>query len=1417
MDGPPLDIAVVGMAALFPGAPDLETYWRNIRSGFDAITDVPPGRWDPAFYDPASQAVDRLYCKRGGFVDAYATFDALGFGVMPVAVRGTEPDQLLTLQVSTRAIADAGYDSRPFARQRAGFILGRGGYASAARTRLEQFVRTAEQLVVCLRALVPSLSEEEIARVKRDFQAQVATSGADTAIGVVPNLAASRVANRLDLGGPTFTVDAACASSLVAIDQACRELASRRCDLMLAGGVHLCHDESFWSGFCQLGAMSHNQQIRPFDRKADGLLVGEGIGVVVLKRLADAQRDDDRIYAVIRGMGVASDGHGTSLAAPRVEGQVLALERAWAEAGIDPRTVGLIEAHGTATRAGDDAEIASLRRFFGESSATADVGLGSVKSMIGHAMPAAGAAGFIKAVLAVHHGVLPPTLHCEEPMEALQGSRFRIVTREEPWDGRGPRRAGVNAFGFGGINAHAVVEEYRTSKPRAATGLPAPREANPTIAVYYAPTADALLADLRSGSKRASREGAARLAVIDPTPARLERARTVVEKGRPWRGREGIYFTPRGLLSDGGRVAVLFPGVDASFVPRVDDVCARFGHPLPACTVATTIEETGLGIIGVNRLLYRILTQLGVRADFLAGHSIGEWSGMVASGMVPEDAAEALLERAKGGTLEVPGVFFAAAGCGVDAARAAMQGLTDIDISHDNCPHQILLCGRSESVDIALERLREGGVICHKLSFQSGFHSPLFASFVRPHAEAFAAISLQTPTTPLWSATACTEFPRDPDEIRALAIDHLVKPVRFRELILALYEQGARVFVQAGTGSVVNFVEDTLRGRPHLAISANVKEKSGLEQLRHLVATLLVEGADVRDGDLFDRTDAAGREPMRLALGVPLVRPAAPIASLEKPATVVDDPSPQHPLAAEFTATLGTIARAQADVLAAFDRASRTPAGPLEATTVRRLSIETFPELRDHTFYRQPPGWPTLSDLHPVAPMTMSVDLMREAAEALVPGRVVVAIESVRAYKWLAVAQPVDATIRAAFDGRDRVAVSIEGYADCECVVAESYPPAPDGDTGPIENGRTGNIGGRKMYDDRWMFHGPAYQGIADVSAIGDRAVRGEVDTPPGRGGLLDNAGQLFGYWAAKTFEIDKLCLPVTIARLRFFGPPPRLGERTTCTVRIRRHGEREVIADLSIDRDGKAWAQIEGWEDRRLETDARLWPVMVFPEQNVLAEPQDEGFVVFVDRYRSAPTREQLSRRFLGEAERAQYHEQGPRKQRAWLSGRIAAKDAVRHLLWQDGHGALFPVEVTIASDSSGAPLAIAPSTRPMRQVHVSIAHKDDVAVAMASYEGDIGIDIERIEPRTEGFIELAFTADELRLAEDQGNGDKDESLTRLWVAKEAAAKAARTGLSGDPRRFPVTDRAENRFLVAGRWVMVKRFGDYVIGWTQP
>ncbi|MEJ7735555.1 MAG: polyketide synthase, partial [Polyangiaceae bacterium] len=316
--------AIVGMATVFPGALDVGRFWENICGGVDAVSDLPPGRLDEAYFDATSSAPDRLYCRRGGFLPSPLSFDAAAFGIMPVAAQGAEPDQLLALGAAKAALDDAGYGDRSFARDRTAVILGRGGYLTAGVARLEQRVRTSMQLVETLRALLPDLGEAQLAAVKADFQARLPPFGADTAIGLVPNLAASRIANRLDLHGAAYTVDGACASSLLAVDHACRELADGAHDLVIAGGVHLCHDPTFWSVFCQLGALSRSERIRPFHRGADGLLIGEGVGMLVLKRLADAERDGDRIYAVVRGTGVSSDGRAASLMTPSVDGQVMA-------------------------------------------------------------------------------------------------------------------------------------------------------------------------------------------------------------------------------------------------------------------------------------------------------------------------------------------------------------------------------------------------------------------------------------------------------------------------------------------------------------------------------------------------------------------------------------------------------------------------------------------------------------------------------------------------------------------------------------------------------------------------------------------------------------------------------------------------------------------------------------------------------------------------------------------------------------------------------------------------------------------------------------------------------------------------------------------------------------------------------------
>src|SRR5262249_46223395 len=282
-----------------------------------------------------------------------------------------------------------------------------------------------------LRQLHPEHSADELDAVRHAMKKALPTISAETVGGLIPNIVVGRVANRLDLMGPAYTVDAACASSLIAVQLAQRPLVDGDCDLMLAGGSQVWMPVPTLNVFSQLGALSRRQQLRPFDKDADGTLLGEGIGMVVLKRAADARRDGDRIYALIRGVGVSSDGRGVSVMAPRVEGEETALRRAYEAAGVDPQTVAVIEAHGRATPVGAVVELQALRRVFGDRTGELPrCAIGSVKSMISHTMPAAGVAGIIKAALALHHRVLPPTLHCDEPNPELDldASPFYVNT-----------------------------------------------------------------------------------------------------------------------------------------------------------------------------------------------------------------------------------------------------------------------------------------------------------------------------------------------------------------------------------------------------------------------------------------------------------------------------------------------------------------------------------------------------------------------------------------------------------------------------------------------------------------------------------------------------------------------------------------------------------------------------------------------------------------------------------------------------------------------------------------------------------------------------------------------------------------------------------------------------------------------------
>lgn len=916
----PETIAVVGMACSFAQAPDLATFWHNIIHKVDAVTDVPPERWDPdRFYDPQFKDTDKLYARRGGYLTSPFRFNPAAFGIMPKAVDGGEPDQFLVLKTAADAMADAGIAPGGPSTERATFILGRGSYLSAGAFNLLQRTFIADQTARLLTQIHPELPPEALIAFKQDLLASLKPFEAEVAPSVMPNITTGRVANRLDLMGPNYTIDAACASSLYAVDAAVASLLSGRCDLALAGGVHIFSNLPFLNVFCTLGAMSRQDQIRPFDEKADGMLPGEGVGIVVLKRTADAEKDGNRIYAVIRGVGTSSDGRGTSVAAPRVEGEVLALERAYAAAGVPLASIGLIEAHGTATTVGDLAEIQSLTTVFGnkEPAAARTCALGAVKSMIGHAMPAAGAASLIKAVLSLYYKVLPPTLHCDQPNPKFQLEKtpFYINTETRPWfraEAGTPRRAGVNAFGFGGVNAHIVLEEY---DPPAETPCGLCRD---TALFLFADVSRAGLVskcqrlaavikenpavDLMTLSRDAWREfapDAQRLAIISGSAEdlirKLEYAATRLQKPglQKIKDIKGIYYfaAPLGRT---GKIAFMYPGEGSAYTNMMMDLCLHFpsvraafdeinaaiagrrtkSRYLPTRFIfpATSLTEeerraltdefwkvdSGLqAILASSLAMTDLLGRFNIAPDMIVGHSAGEYSAWIASGILDKHdlyrRQEEIAAIYAGHQHTAPTAMIAVS-AGIEKVRPILESISgDIYISNDNCPHQVVAVGEKTVVDRFKADLKKARMLFTDLPSEEVHHTPLAAPQAEPLRRAFSSLGIKAPGIPVYSPVTTETYPADPETILDWMVRYWLNPLRFRQTVEAMYRDGARVFVEVGPGNNLSgFVDDTLRGQAFLTAAANIDRRSGMEQLCHLLGMLAAQHLPVSLDALMD-------------------------------------------------------------------------------------------------------------------------------------------------------------------------------------------------------------------------------------------------------------------------------------------------------------------------------------------------------------------------------------------------------------------------------------------------------------------------------------------------------------------------------------------------------------------------------------
>ncbi|MDR0425514.1 MAG: 4'-phosphopantetheinyl transferase superfamily protein [Clostridiales Family XIII bacterium] len=833
------DIAIVGMSIYCPAGDSLDEFWHNLINGMDAITDAPHELIDSYYFGREEGAIDSFYCSRGGFCKPYKV-DPLRYGFVPITFDGMETEQVYALAGVEQALIDAGIFEKGISLNNCSIIIGRGNFSGNIALRAAEVIRTGHQLDQLLRYACPDIPEDEITQIKKEYQKQCGRFQSDTAIGTMPSLAASQVANRFDMHGPAYTVDAACASGIVAINHSIALLQSGQCDVTVAGGMHLIHNAMFWGAFNMMGAVSHKQQISPFSEDADGLLIGQGAGFVVLKTLDRAIEDGDKIYAVIKGTAISSDGRGSHVMVTSVHGQLRVLDEAWKASGLDPSRIGYVEAHGTGTIVGDRTEISTMTQFFGDASKDKAF-VGSVKSNIGHTMPAAGMIGLIKTALALYHRKIPPTLHCDKPLAAMEESRFKPPQQLVEWDSdKYPLVAGVNSFGFGGVNSHAVLTAYEQPVGRS----PRPFAYHGEAAVLSAKTKEQLLAKLDDGDFT-NTGGDCRMVIFNPTPQRIKQAKNIVNSGAPWYGRLDMWFSSEPLLSGGGKIAFMYPGfvMDAEF--ETASLTDYFG--LEKAEFEEGKNYDGVRPYYVMLVSNMVLNAFGIEPDMYAGHSIGEWQATKIAGMVDDDLSRVVFEGIGeySNTKGRPLYYIAVSNTAYSKIEQWCAEIDGLYMANDNCPDQVVLCADQPAKDTLIAILEEDKIHHYMLPFIAGFHTPYMEDYVGISNEAIKDLAIKPPKKPVWLSTLKAPVSDDQEEFKTAMTRQLVKPVYFRGMIERMYEEAdARVFIQIGHGNLVGFVDNILKGKEYASMATCATNRTGVDQFRHLLALLYVCGKD---------------------------------------------------------------------------------------------------------------------------------------------------------------------------------------------------------------------------------------------------------------------------------------------------------------------------------------------------------------------------------------------------------------------------------------------------------------------------------------------------------------------------------------------------------------------------------------------
>lgn len=850
----PEPIAIVGMACRFPGAENVEAFWQLLRDGVDAITEVPPGRWETGLHGFAS---------RGGFLKQVDGFDAHFFGISPREAAQTDPQQRLVLEVAWEALEDAGYAADRLGGTRTGVFVG--------------------------------ISNSDYALLQ--FNAD-ASPDAYAGTGSALSIAANRLSYLLDLHGPSMAIDTACSSSLVAVHAACQSLRAGESRTTLAGGVNLLLTPKLTEALARAGMMSAVGRCQTFDAAADGYVRAEGCGVVVLKRLSDALADSDRVVAIIRGSAINQDGRSNGLTAPNGLAQQALVREALGQAGVAAADIGYVEAHGTGTPLGDPIEFAALGAVLREGRpSSTPCYVGSVKTNVGHLEAAAGIAGLIKVALSLEREHIPPHLHVRDlnPLLTTADSPLEIATRGRDWKrGGAPRHAGVSSFGFGGTNAHVVLEEAPAVHSDAvvpdrlvhvfclsAQSDGALRELAHRFADHLTVRPEQPLADVCFTANVGRAHFAHRLALTCETRDQLLPALHAFARGERGGERVGSLHHAHAPTRRHPRTAFLFTGQGAQYLRmgselyktqpsfrRTLERCDEILRPAlerPLLSVlygeaeaAARLDETAYtqpALFALEYALAELWRAWGVEPDFVFGHSVGEYAAACFAGALTLDEGLGLVaERARLMQSLPPSGEMAAVFASVERVAAALEpDRAQVSIASVNGPAHTVVSGEREAVRAVLRRLAADGVTTRTLNVSHAFHSPLMDPVLADFERALRRVPVRPLRLPLVSGLTGEALAAGTHIDASHWLANTREPVRFDTVLRTLAAHGCETFVEVGPDApLLNMGRRCLPGTDVNWLPTLRRGQNDWRVLLGSLSALYVAGTEV-DWSSFDR------------------------------------------------------------------------------------------------------------------------------------------------------------------------------------------------------------------------------------------------------------------------------------------------------------------------------------------------------------------------------------------------------------------------------------------------------------------------------------------------------------------------------------------------------------------------------------